>query len=83
MILSWVAERERSNLVERTKAGLERAKAEGKLLGRPRNDINWEEVEVMRMDGMSWEEIAGKIEMTPMQLYRRRKQAGYIGGVTE
>lgn len=77
MILSWVAERERSNLVERTKAGLDRAKSEGKKLGRPRNDIDWNKVETMRKDGLPWEEIAGKLKLTPMQLYRRRKQAGY------
>lgn len=35
-IFSWVAEQERARLVERTKAGLRRAKAEGKTLGRPR-----------------------------------------------
>ena len=33
MILSWVSERERANLIERTKAGLDRARAEGKILG--------------------------------------------------
>jgi putative DNA-invertase from lambdoid prophage Rac len=77
MILSWVAERERSNLIERTKAGLDRAKAEGKVLGRKRQAIDWDKVETMRKDGFSWEDIADKLKLTPMQLYRRRKQAGY------
>jgi DNA invertase Pin-like site-specific DNA recombinase len=77
MIMSWVAERERANLIERTHAGLERAKSEGKKLGRPRNDIDWNKVDSMRADGMSWEDIASKLKLTPMQLYRRRKQAGY------
>jgi DNA invertase Pin-like site-specific DNA recombinase len=35
-IFGWVAEQERTRLIERTKAGLERAKREGKRLGRPR-----------------------------------------------
>jgi DNA invertase Pin-like site-specific DNA recombinase len=35
-ILGWVAEQERTRLIERTKAGLERARREGKVLGRPR-----------------------------------------------
>jgi putative DNA-invertase from lambdoid prophage Rac len=35
-ILGWVAEQERTRLIERTKAGLERARREGKRLGRPR-----------------------------------------------
>ena len=34
-IFGWVAEQERSNLVARTKAGLDRARRQGKRLGRP------------------------------------------------
>jgi DNA invertase Pin-like site-specific DNA recombinase len=34
-IFGWVAEQERSRLIERTKAGLERARRQGKRLGRP------------------------------------------------
>lgn len=35
-VLGWVAEFERRRLVERTRAGLDRARKEGKTLGRPR-----------------------------------------------
>jgi DNA invertase Pin-like site-specific DNA recombinase len=35
-IFGWVAEQERTRLIERTRAGLERARREGKTLGRPR-----------------------------------------------
>lgn len=35
-IFGWVAEQERTRLIERTRAGLERARREGKVLGRPR-----------------------------------------------
>lgn len=34
-IFGWCAEQERSRLIERTKAGLERARRDGKRLGRP------------------------------------------------
>lgn len=34
-IFGWVAEQERTRLIERTKAGLERARSDGKRLGRP------------------------------------------------
>jgi DNA invertase Pin-like site-specific DNA recombinase len=34
-IFGWVAEQERATLIERTKAGLERARRQGKRLGRP------------------------------------------------
>lgn len=77
MILSWVAERERANLVERTKAGLERVKAEGRQLGRPRCKIDWDDVESKRKDGISWNQIANDLNLTNMQLFRRRKQAGF------
>jgi DNA invertase Pin-like site-specific DNA recombinase len=35
-IFGWVAEQERTRLIERTKAGLERARREGTPLGRPK-----------------------------------------------
>lgn len=35
-IVSWVAEQERERLIERTHAGLARARAQGKHIGRPR-----------------------------------------------
>lgn len=34
-IFGWVAEQERTRLIERTKAGVERARRQGKRLGRP------------------------------------------------
>ena len=34
-IMSWVAQQEKQRISERTKAGLQRAKSEGRLLGRP------------------------------------------------
>src|SRR6185436_3878418 len=38
-ILAWVAEREREMLVQRTKDGMERARAAGKGIGRPQKTI--------------------------------------------
>jgi DNA invertase Pin-like site-specific DNA recombinase len=35
-IFGWVAEQERTRLIERTRAGLDRARRQGKTLGRPR-----------------------------------------------
>ena len=35
-IFGWVAEQERTRLIERTKAGMARARQEGKKIGRPR-----------------------------------------------
>jgi putative DNA-invertase from lambdoid prophage Rac len=38
-IFSWVAEQERARLIERTKAGIARARASGKAIGRPKTRI--------------------------------------------
>lgn len=76
MILSWVAERERANLIERTHAGLERARAEGRELGRPRAAIDWERVAGLREEGLSWADVAAELGMSGQQLWRRRKAAG-------
>jgi putative DNA-invertase from lambdoid prophage Rac len=38
-IFGWVAEQERTRLIERTKAGMSRARTQGKKIGRPRTSI--------------------------------------------
>jgi DNA invertase Pin-like site-specific DNA recombinase len=42
-IFSWVAQQERRRIIERTKAGLERARREGKQLGRPKGSADKKE----------------------------------------
>jgi DNA invertase Pin-like site-specific DNA recombinase len=78
MIMSWVAERERANLVERTRIGLDRARDEGKALGRPRRDLDWEIIEELRNDGLTWKEVAQAMNLSNAQLYRRRSAAGLV-----
>lgn len=78
MIMTWMAERERDNLIRRTKEGLDRARAEGKILGKPRAEIDFEEIERKRIDGVSWEDIAESMGVTVMTLYRARKRRGMI-----
>ena len=60
MMLSAVAEMERDLLVERTQAGLARAKAEGKTLGRPAktNDIQRSEIISKLQSGESVSAVA-------------------------
>ena len=38
-IFGWVAEQERTRLIERTRAGMARARREGKKIGRPRTSV--------------------------------------------
>ena len=78
MIMSWVAQRERDNLVARTKAGLDRARSEGHLLGRPRADIDFDKVRIMRAEGKSWEDISKEVGYPVMTIFRARKRRGEI-----
>lgn len=78
MILTWFAERERDNLVNRTKAGLDRARAEGKILGRPKIEIDYDIVNSKRIEGLSWERIASDLNIPVMTLYRSRKRRGLV-----
>jgi len=53
-ILAVVAKQERVRLSERTRAGLERARKQGKVLGRPRAIVDGSEIRALRDRGLSW-----------------------------
>ena len=57
-ILAVIAKQERVRLAERTKAGLERVRREGKRLGRPTALVDAEAVRAMRAQNLSWSEIS-------------------------
>jgi DNA invertase Pin-like site-specific DNA recombinase len=52
-IFSWVAEQEHARLVERTKAGMVRAKRAGKRIGRPRRRFDLDEAARLRGEGLT------------------------------
>ncbi|MCG7372085.1 recombinase family protein [Pseudomonas luteola] len=60
-VLSAVAEFERDLLIERTQAGLERAKAEGKKLGRPEAVDTTKAVQRCKAEGLTQSEVAKKL----------------------
>lgn len=60
-ILAVVAKQERVRLSERTLAGLERARKAGKTLGRPKADIDGEEIRALRAQGQSWGAISRQL----------------------
>jgi DNA invertase Pin-like site-specific DNA recombinase len=47
-IFSWFAQQEREVLSQRTKEGIARARSEGKHIGRPLVEIDWDQVEAWR-----------------------------------
>ncbi|MEI6232637.1 MAG: recombinase family protein [Planctomycetota bacterium] len=59
-IIAAMAELERNIIVDRVRAGLRRAVAEGKQLGRPKSDADENEIKQLRQQGMSLRQIANK-----------------------
>lgn len=70
-IFAWIAKQEAKKISERTKAGLARAQAQGKKLGRPKVDVETERIARLRQDGKSLDEIAKELG-TSKETVRRR-----------
>ena len=60
-IAAWIAKQERIRISERTKAGLARAKAQGRKGGRPRVVFARDRALALRKGGMSWRAIGRKL----------------------
>jgi DNA invertase Pin-like site-specific DNA recombinase len=60
-IAAWIAKQERLRISERTKAGLERARNKGVVLGRPWKIFNRGKIEVLRAKGLSWRAMEKKL----------------------
>lgn len=72
-ILATVAKFEADRMSNRVRSGLARARAEGKVLGRPRAVLDRDRLAAMRKKGMSLREIAtatGKSAMTVQRLLK-------------
>ena len=73
-IFSWVADRERENLIERTKIGIARAKAEGVILGRPKRAIPWKRVKELQEKKIPLAAISRILDIPYTTLYRHNSQ---------
>lgn len=71
-VMAWCAERERDLLIERTKVGIARAKAEGKHCGRPYKEIDMKKVERLHSEGMNYREISAALDIPYPTLMRRK-----------
>jgi len=69
-ILLAVASFERDSIVERIKSGMAAAKANGKHVGRPRNEKRLNQIRKMRDDGMSVTGIADKLDVSRQAVYQ-------------
>lgn len=79
-ILGGVADFERELIADRTKAGLARARSQGKRLGRPPNPARTDEILRLREEGLSLRQIAQRLGMShqgvKQRLRRERLQKG-------
>lgn len=80
-VLSAVAEFERDLLIERTQAGIARARAEGKALGRPSALTKVQQVEAMRRlaAGESVAKVARDFCTTRQSIMRVRTRHSPVG----
>lgn len=69
-IAAWIAKQERQRISDRTKAGLDRARAAGKKCGRPVRVFSRDAATTMRSEGKSWREI-GNVLGVPYATVRR------------
>ena len=69
-IFGWLAQQERERLIERTKAGLERARRQGKRIGRPRVSVDVTKALALQNEGKSIREIALKLGVGAATLHR-------------
>lgn len=76
-VIAAVAEFERDLLIERTQAGLSRAKAQGKALGRPQSLTAAQQAEILaaRRDGASLGVLATKYGVSRAAIQRVEKRA--------
>ncbi len=76
-VIAAVAEFERDLLIERTQAGLKRAKAQGRALGRPQslNAVQQEEILAARAQGVSLGVLAAKYGVSRAAIQRVQKRA--------
>jgi len=73
-ILTWVAEREREMLVQRTKDGMERARAAGRGIGRPQKILDKDRLIAMLAENRSKATIARSLGVSKATLYKELRQ---------
>jgi putative DNA-invertase from lambdoid prophage Rac len=69
-ILTWVAEREREMLVQRTKDGIARAKSVGKLVGRPKKELDKDNLIRLLAQNEPRAKIAKSLGVSKATLYK-------------
>jgi DNA invertase Pin-like site-specific DNA recombinase len=69
-IIATIAKQERVRLSQRVKAGLDRARSQGRKLGRPRVVVDAAQVPRLRASGASWPKIAVALGVSVGTVYQ-------------
>jgi len=81
-IFSWCAEQERLRLIERTKAGLARARREGKRLGRKPRRFDVARARALRAEGKSLREVGAALGVSKSTLARELARVGHAASAS-
>jgi DNA invertase Pin-like site-specific DNA recombinase len=73
-ILTWVAEREREMLVQRTKDGISRAKSVGKVIGRPKKELDKDNLIRLLAQNEPRTKIAKSLGVSKATLYKELRE---------
>jgi DNA invertase Pin-like site-specific DNA recombinase len=74
-MLSVFAEFERAMIQERVRAGLERARRAGKVLGRPRIEVDQGQLQAALQAGSSIRQAAALLGITPSKVQRLLRES--------
>jgi DNA invertase Pin-like site-specific DNA recombinase len=69
-IIATIAKQERLRISERTKAGLERTRRNGTVLGRPKKTVNMGKLLELKDSGLNYKEISDKLGLSLSTLNR-------------
>lgn len=75
VIVSAMAELKRCIIIERVRAGMRRARLEGRQIGRARLDVNRDQVVLDRRSGLSLTQVAKKHRISRASVCRLMKEA--------
>jgi DNA invertase Pin-like site-specific DNA recombinase len=73
-ILASIAKQERIRISERTRAGLEKARSRGTILGRPALVLDTRKIKGYRERGMTIRQIADKLHCSTFAVFRRLEE---------
>jgi putative DNA-invertase from lambdoid prophage Rac len=69
-VFGWIAEEERRQISSRSKAGVERARRQGKRIGRPQAELDLDRALDLRTRGLSVRQIARELRVPRSTLHR-------------